>query len=38
MSWILIDKLVLVEDDLIKSDKLLYSDSFIENEFIVYEG
>lgn len=38
MSWIPIDKLVVAEDDLSKSDKLLYSDSSIGNEFIVHQG
>jgi biofilm protein TabA len=38
ISWIPIDKLVVAEDDLIKSDKLLYKDNSIGNEFIVHEG
>lgn len=38
MSWLPIDKLSLAENDLAKSDKALYKDSTIGNDFIVHEG
>jgi uncharacterized protein, YhcH/YjgK/YiaL family len=38
MSWLPIDKLTLAENDLAKSDKVLYKDSTIGNDFIVHEG
>lgn len=38
MSWLPIDKLSLAENDLAKSDKALYKDSTIGQDFIVHEG
>jgi biofilm protein TabA len=38
MSWTPIDKLILAENDLEKSDKALYKDSSMGNEFIINEG
>jgi YhcH/YjgK/YiaL family protein len=37
MSWLPVDKLTLTEDDLAKSDKILYKNT-IGNDFIVNEG
>lgn len=38
MSWLPIEKLTLVENDLAKSDKALYKDTSVGNNFIVNEG
>lgn len=38
MSWLPIDELTLVENDLAKTDKALYKDSSAGNDFIVNKG